>query len=163
MVHKKIANQDVVIQRNDGSQNVMFRKDIDSVDSNPITVGSAIKCYWRPDKKFYYGTVIEMEDITKACEHKQQETAQGIGCEPREQQETVQKIGCEQQEQQETAQEISCEQQEQQETAQEISCEQQEQQETAQEISCEQREQQETAQEKGCEQQEQQESPRNRW
>ena len=68
-------------------------EDIDSVDSNLITVGSAIKCYWHPDKKFYYGTVIEMEDKTKACEQKQQETAQGIGFEQQEEQETAQEKG----------------------------------------------------------------------
>ena len=32
-----------------------------------------------------------MEDITKACEQEQQETAQGIGIEQQEEQETAQK------------------------------------------------------------------------
>ena len=58
-------------------------------------------------------------------QQKEQETAQGKGCEQQEQQEIASpEMGSEQQEEQETAQGKGCEQQEQQETAPEMGSEQ---------------------------------------
>lgn len=54
---------EAVVKWSDGSENVVLLSQIQCVnESEVIKIGSQIKMYWKPSKKWFYGTVLEMEN-----------------------------------------------------------------------------------------------------
>lgn len=52
---------DVIVKWRDGSTNVVSSNEIESIDCDTLKVGVEIKMYWLPEKKYYYGKVIQVD------------------------------------------------------------------------------------------------------
>lgn len=54
---------DVLVKWRNGKRNVVSSQDLKTVDKNMVLRnGAAVKMYWPPRKRFFYGTVIKMEN-----------------------------------------------------------------------------------------------------
>ncbi|CAG9762540.1 unnamed protein product [Ceutorhynchus assimilis] len=58
---------DAVVRWNDGTENIVLLSQIQCVnESEMMKIGSQIKMRWKPQKKWYYGTILEMENTVSS-------------------------------------------------------------------------------------------------
>ena len=58
--YRKNCKHDIIVKWSDCTENIVYADVVSSVDDKPLAVGSNIEYYWKPDRKMYIGTVVDL-------------------------------------------------------------------------------------------------------
>src|SRR5688572_26714731 len=57
---QKVKRESLVVRWEDGTENLVYSDEVTTVDGAPVEEGSQVKYFWKPEKKFYNGFVVEL-------------------------------------------------------------------------------------------------------